>query len=340
MIEVSLILCAHNPPPQHLQRTLASLCAQTLPRDRWELIVVDNASDTPLAEVADLSWHPLGRHVREDELGLAPARARGIRESRGGVLVFVDDDNLIAPDYLGVACAIAGEWPRVGVWGGSCVPEFETPPDESLRRYLCWMAVMEVDHVHVTTLLQGPGYRPIGAGMCLRRCIALPWAEEIGVDPARRRLGARGDCPAGSEDEDIRMSAVRLGYAMGVFPALSLVHLIPAERVTLTAFARLYEHRLASQMALAAAHGREGVAPSAAGFATAAQAMFRSLRRPGALAGRIRGVWTEHVMHRAARRAVRRFDRAHARDRGGADGPMAGDVRRPASRRRPGTESP
>lgn len=319
---VSVILCAHNPPPHHLQRALEALRVQTFSRDGWELIVVDNASSTPLAEAYDLSWHPHGRHVREDELGLTPARSRGIRESRGDILVFVDDDNLLAPGYLDAACAIAREWPGVGVWGGSCVPEFEVSPADGLRRYLCWMAVMDVGHVHVTTLLEGPGFRPIGAGMCVRRRIALSWAEEIGVDPARRQLGARGDCPAGSEDEDIRMSAVRLGYAMGVFPQLSLVHLIPAERVTLNAFARLYEHRLGSQMALAAAHGRAVTVPEAAGGLAAARSMLRSLRRKGSLVGRLGGVWSEYVMHRAARRAVRHFRQRARQDavsrRGGA----------------------
>jgi len=63
-------------------------------RAKWDLFVVDNASETRLAGDWDLSWHPhnpRSRHVREDELGLTPAHLRGIRESRGDLLVFVDE---------------------------------------------------------------------------------------------------------------------------------------------------------------------------------------------------------------------------------------------------------
>ena len=54
----------------------------------------------------------LGRdHVPAEQfserLGLTPARLRGIRESRGELLVFVDDDNVLERDYLEVALALA-----------------------------------------------------------------------------------------------------------------------------------------------------------------------------------------------------------------------------------------
>ena len=43
-------------------------------RERWELLLIDNRSDRPLANVYDLSWHPLARDMREEELGLTPDR--------------------------------------------------------------------------------------------------------------------------------------------------------------------------------------------------------------------------------------------------------------------------
>src|SRR5277367_5769846 len=98
--EISVIVCTHNPRADYLRRTLDALREQNFPLNKWELLLIDNASEKPLAEVYDLSWHPQGRHVRELELGLTAARVRGIRESNGGLLVFVDDDNVLAPDYL------------------------------------------------------------------------------------------------------------------------------------------------------------------------------------------------------------------------------------------------
>ena len=99
-MEISVIICTRNPREDYLRRTLDALKAQSLPKDQWELLVVDNASDAPLAGRFDLSWHPNARHVREEKVGLTHARLHGIAASQADLLVFVDDDNVLRPDYL------------------------------------------------------------------------------------------------------------------------------------------------------------------------------------------------------------------------------------------------
>ena len=108
---VSVIVCTHSPRKDHLGRTLDGLRTQTLDRSAWELVLIDNASKEPLAGWVDLSWHPNARIVEESVLGVTPARMRGIAESVGNLLIFVDDDNVLAADYLDVRnryrCAVA-----------------------------------------------------------------------------------------------------------------------------------------------------------------------------------------------------------------------------------------
>src|ERR1700674_5079960 len=113
---LSVILCAHNPRPDYLRRALDSLRSQTIQPDRWEFLLVDNASQDKLADMWDVSWHPRARHVREDELGLTAARLRGITESSGDLLVFIDDDNVLAADFLEQAAAIHARHPFLGVF--------------------------------------------------------------------------------------------------------------------------------------------------------------------------------------------------------------------------------
>src|ERR1700746_4111324 len=103
MVTASVVICSHNPRPQYLRRVLDALRNQTLPKERWELLLVDNASTDSLATAWDLSWHRLGRHIRERELGIARARLRGIKATQTELIVFVDDDNVLAPDYLSEA---------------------------------------------------------------------------------------------------------------------------------------------------------------------------------------------------------------------------------------------
>src|SRR4051812_10400276 len=116
-MQISVIICTHNPRTEYLRRTLDGLKAQTHPRSEWEFLLVDNSSKEKLSDVWDLSWHPASRHVREDELGLTPARLRGIREARGEMLIFVDDDNVLAPDFIAKAQLIRDGYPHLGVFG-------------------------------------------------------------------------------------------------------------------------------------------------------------------------------------------------------------------------------
>src|SRR3989442_702908 len=92
---ISVIICTHNPRPDYLERVLEALKAQTLSSEQWELVLVDNASRDQLSSWVQLSWHPQARCIRENELGLTPARLRGISEAVGKLFVFVDDDNVL-----------------------------------------------------------------------------------------------------------------------------------------------------------------------------------------------------------------------------------------------------
>src|SRR5215472_17312484 len=122
---ISVITCAHNPRPDYLDQVLDALRAQTLDKEQWEYLLIDNASDEPLASRVDLSWHPHSRIIREDHLGLTHARLRGIREALGELLVFVDDDNVLDADYLKAALRVAAAWPILGAFGGQVRPRFD-----------------------------------------------------------------------------------------------------------------------------------------------------------------------------------------------------------------------
>src|SRR5262249_1907597 len=113
---LSVIICTHNPRRDYFSRCLEGLRAERFPHSQWELVVVDNASDELLEGRVDLSWHPAARVVREETQGLTSARLRGIRESRGDFLIFVDDDNVLDPDFLEMAVRIARERPFLGSW--------------------------------------------------------------------------------------------------------------------------------------------------------------------------------------------------------------------------------
>ena len=80
---VSVVLPSHNPRGDFLDLVLDALRNQTLSTSQWELIVVDNHSNQPLADLLNLTWHPSATILREDQLGLTRARLAGFeREDR------------------------------------------------------------------------------------------------------------------------------------------------------------------------------------------------------------------------------------------------------------------
>ena len=173
MLPVSVIICSHNPRAAYLARTLHSLRAQTLDASQWELLLIDNRSSSPLSDAWTLDWHPNARHVREPQLGLTPARVRGIIESRGELLVFVDDDNVLAPDYLQSARAIAERCPDLGAFGaGALEPEFEVTPPAQLHPWLSRLALRTVSAVERGHSWAAKSSIPWGAGLCVTRSIA------------------------------------------------------------------------------------------------------------------------------------------------------------------------
>jgi GT2 family glycosyltransferase len=80
-----------------LARCLAAVSA--LPDDAQEVLVVDNAPSTDATRQV-VERFPAVRYVREDRPGLDVARNRALREARGDVVAFTDDDALPDPGWL------------------------------------------------------------------------------------------------------------------------------------------------------------------------------------------------------------------------------------------------
>ncbi len=267
---LSVVLCTHDPRQDHLQRTLDGLNGQTMPLDRWELIIVDNASQERLVDRVDLNWHPNGRHVREERLGLTPARLRGIEESTAGMLLFVDDDNVLPPTYLADLVTIAERHPTIGVIGaGRIEPEFEVAPDPALGPYLRMLALRVVSTDQWSNDSRDHEV-PWGAGMAVRRTVALKYREVILADPLKQRLDRAGNTLNSCGDDEFSWVACEMGYGKGLFTKLSVTHLIGRARLQREYLLRLAEGHAFSRAFLMHLHGMKVhpalQAPSFKGF--------------------------------------------------------------------------
>jgi glycosyltransferase involved in cell wall biosynthesis len=256
-LQVSVIIPAHNPRRDYLARVLAALAAQTLPKDEWELVIVDNNSQPALSAELARQGHAAGRVLREGRTGLTAARLAGFAATTGEIIVLVDDDNVLAPDYLATARRLALENDRLGAWSGRVDLEFDTgvtPPPKEWWGYLAYRQPVaqtvstEIDH-HDST--------PWGAGMCIRRAVTDAYRVLVQADTSRTSLDLQGKRLIYGGDTDIAYTGCDRGFSKGVFPDLRLLHLIPAERCTDDFFNRTIEGRgYSEQLHRLIRHGR------------------------------------------------------------------------------------
>jgi cellulose synthase/poly-beta-1,6-N-acetylglucosamine synthase-like glycosyltransferase len=76
---------------------LDTILATDYPTDRREILVIDNGSSDGTAAL--IRARPV-RYLREERRGVSNARNRGIAESRGEIVAFVDADCLVEPQWL------------------------------------------------------------------------------------------------------------------------------------------------------------------------------------------------------------------------------------------------
>jgi len=108
---VSVIMPIYNARAV-IRETLASVAAQTM--TDLEVIVVDDGSTDGSADL--VCEHPqVTRCIRQDNLGVAAARNRGIQESSGRYLALLDHDDLWASNKLEKQAAVLDARLAVGM---------------------------------------------------------------------------------------------------------------------------------------------------------------------------------------------------------------------------------
>ena len=95
---VSFVIPHYNLPRELLQRCIASIVAQKTAREEYEIVVVDDGSDTPPEWINN---EPVAANIRlitTTNGGPGAARNRGIDEAKGEYIQFIDADDSLVPD--------------------------------------------------------------------------------------------------------------------------------------------------------------------------------------------------------------------------------------------------
>jgi glycosyltransferase involved in cell wall biosynthesis len=234
--EISVCICTLNPDPEVFAQVIEGLRSQSLPRSQWEIVLVDNGSREPVQgryECA-FSWHPGMRFVAEPKMGFPYVRQRAIREAHGEIIVFVDDDCALAPDYLEQARVFFEQYPTLGVLTGSL-------KNASLSRFGMWKRWLsdiifgnsEFEGFFRTTIktCYTPALRG-AAGMVLRKAVGLAYLQEIALGHLENEFRLPGLPPRTFEDLDISMCALYAGNEIGRTGSLVLTHYSTTDQIS------------------------------------------------------------------------------------------------------------
>lgn len=255
-MDITLIICTYN-RCQTLPITLDSVAHSVLPESiKWEVLVVDNNSSDQTREVVEefCSRHPNRfRYLFEPRQGKSYALNLGIREARGSILAFTDDDAIVDQNWLHnlTASLHNNDWAGAA---GRVLRTWTCPPPRWLsleRRYekMAW-ALVSFDLNREAGELPS-AYPPVGANMAFRmelfgkhgafRTDLGPQGNEIDsvprqeaglapvVDVSHRPMGLRFP---GWEDSEFGQRLMERGERLRYEPSAVVYHPVPERRLT------------------------------------------------------------------------------------------------------------
>ena len=218
------VLLATRDRAASLERTLASLAAQEAPGLTWEVLVADNGStdDTPAVLERWAGRLPL-RTATEPAPGKNRALNRVLGMARGALLLFTDDDVVVAPGWIAAHAAAAARWPGHQIFGGIIRPLFPPDPPEWAVRQPFASVLFAAYDLGVTE--RPTGELPFGPNYGLRSECLRAAAFDDGVGPNGREYAM------GGETELLRRLA--RGGAKAVYvPDAVVEHVVRPEQLT------------------------------------------------------------------------------------------------------------
>jgi glycosyltransferase involved in cell wall biosynthesis len=225
-MEISVILCTYN-RCQSLFKALESLAASRLPESvNWQVLVVDNNSpDQTRAVVEDYCRRYPGRfrYLFEPRQGKSYALNSGIRESRGDVIAFVDDDVTVDPNWLHHLTTMLTNREWAGA-GGRILPEAGFMPplwmDTKGRYALAPLAMFDLG-LEAGELREAP----VGTNMAFQREVFSKYGD------FRTDLGPQPGSEIRNEDAEFGFRLLAEGERFWYEPSAVVYHSVPENRI-------------------------------------------------------------------------------------------------------------
>jgi glucosyl-dolichyl phosphate glucuronosyltransferase len=223
---VTVAICTWN-RSKLLDQTLTRMRELRIPEGlTWELLIVNNncTDDTDQVISRHSGTLPIKR-LFEPKQGHSNARNSAMREARGDLLIWTDDDVLVDLDWLANYVGAAERWPEVTYFGGQISPWYESdPPPWVLADFKLFEGILVIRNLGESERLMCNVEQPYGANMAFRR----DKISRMQYDPD---LGRRGNEAIVGDETDFINRLSRDGH-LGVWvPSAKVLHHVPTGRL-------------------------------------------------------------------------------------------------------------
>lgn len=225
MAEICVIICTFN-RCNYLPKLIESLKTQTLPRELFEILIIDNNSTDDTRKVVNTFQEstPNLRYVFEPRQGLSIARNRGLRETESPLVVYIDDDAYAEPQWLDSFIESFGKDNKIVCAGGPVELDWQGErPAWIPDRYESLFT--SVNHGTEERYLTPNNYL-VGANIGFRR----NWLTEQGGFP--ENLGRKGYCLISGEEALLYKKVFESGNKVLYSPTAKVWHNVTSERKT------------------------------------------------------------------------------------------------------------
>jgi glycosyltransferase involved in cell wall biosynthesis len=238
-LRICVVICTHNPIIEKLRKVIDCIDKNREISD-FRLVVIDNASENS-TEIKLLCREGTD-YLFEGQKGNSYARFRALKLIEDDeLLIFVDDDNYLAPNFVEHARQISSKYPELGCFSGRSYPSPYLKVSPWKLGLLPYLGIInrgaEVKFTEAT--LHWSDLEPIGAGMCLRPEVVAACLKVIGRRSTFFELGRSGKGLLSGEDSFIARQTSTLKMKYGYFPNLKLLHDIKPERLNLVYLVKL-----------------------------------------------------------------------------------------------------
>ena len=223
-MDISVIICTYN-RSESLRKTLESIKEMSVQADlSWEVIVVDNNSKDNTRQVVEDFGRSSGLNVRyvfESNQGLSYARNAGIKEAKGEIIAFTDDDVIVGKNWISTINKIFNE-NNVGCIGGKILPIWEKSCPKWLTKDLYYCLAL-LDYAETTFYMDSPYI--FGANFAVKFSLFQKYGYFNTI------LGRRANKLYGEEDIEFFQKLIERGERILYSPDVLVYHCIPEHRM-------------------------------------------------------------------------------------------------------------